>query len=76
VQPRKRNRVIAVTTEPPATSSVGASWAIRTKSSVPSSRHSRNIATSTPKSPIRFMMKAFLPASALAFSLNQNPISR
>ena len=34
------------------------------------------MATRTPKSPIRFMMKAFLPASALALSVNQNPIRR
>ncbi len=34
------------------------------------------MATRTPKSPIRFMMKAFFPASALALSLNQKPISR
>ena len=36
----------------------------------------KNIATRKPKSPIRFMMNAFLPASALALSANQKPISR
>jgi hypothetical protein len=35
-----------------------------------------NIAISTPKSPIRFIRNAFFPASALALSSNQNPISR
>jgi hypothetical protein len=76
VQPRNRNRVMRVTIVPPAVSVSGASSAIRAKSRVPSSRHRRNIATRTPKSPIRFMMNAFLPASALALSLNQKPMRR
>jgi hypothetical protein len=44
--------------------------------SVPKLANIRNIATRNPKSPMRFTMNAFLPASALAFSLNQKPISR
>ncbi|MND04745.1 hypothetical protein D3C83_251580 [compost metagenome] len=43
---------------------------------VPKFANIRNIATRNPKSPIRFTMNAFLPASAFALSLNQNPISR
>ena len=46
------------------------------KSSAPKARQTRNMAIMKPKSPIRFMMKAFLPASALALSLNQKPMSR
>jgi hypothetical protein len=34
------------------------------------------MATRKPKSPMRFTMNALRPASALADSLNQNPISR
>ncbi len=36
----------------------------------------RNMAIMKPKSPTRFTMKAFFPASAFARSLNQKPISR
>ena len=34
------------------------------------------MATRNPQSPIRFMMNAFFPASALALSSYQNPIKR
>ena len=39
-------------------------------------RESRNIPKRKPKSPMRLVMKAFLPASALAFSEYQKPMSR
>src|SRR5260370_14401445 len=76
VHPRNRNSVIAVTTPPPATSVV----LDRVKTSVKSSEtkcwNRINIATRKPKSPMRLTMNAFLPASAFAFSVNQNPINR
>ena len=46
------------------------------KSSVPMFANIMNIATRNPKSPMRFTMNAFLPASAFAFSLNQKPMSK
>ena len=76
VHPRNRNSVMAVTMAPPGVSTSPARSVTATKSNVPNARQRMNIATRKPKSPIRFMMKAFLPASALAFSVNQNPISR
>ena len=36
----------------------------------------RNIPRRKPKSPIRFTIKAFLPALAFSISSNQNPISK
>ncbi len=44
--------------------------------SVPTFQKSSIMATRKPKSPMRLTMNAFFPASALAFSLNQKPISR
>jgi len=74
VQPRNRNRAIAVAAAP--VSAVGA-WAnTAPKSSVPKCWKIRNIAIRKPTSPMRFTMNAFFPASALIFSLNQKPISR
>ena len=43
---------------------------------VPSAQYSRNRPSRKPASPTRFVMKAFLPAAALAGSSNQNPIRR
>ena len=68
--------MIAVTSGAARRQHGGACSAISAKSSVPSACQIRNIAIRKPKSPIRFMMNAFLPASALALSLNQKPISR
>src|ERR1043166_7198646 len=36
----------------------------------------RDMAIRKPKSPLRFTMNAFLPASAFTFSLNQKPMSK
>ena len=71
-----RKSVAAVTTALPPAKTAGAAWAISRKVRVPSAFQRMNIATRKPKSPIRLTMNAFLPASALAFSLNQKPISR
>ena len=69
--------MIAVTIAPPAGSSSAArSLHVGEVERARASRQSRNIATRKPKSPMRFTMNAFLPASALALSLNQKPISR
>ncbi len=46
------------------------------KSSVPKIRKTSSIPRRNPKSPIRFTMNAFLPASAADRFRNQNPISR
>ena len=46
------------------------------KSSVPNCVNSHNMPSRKPKSPIRFTTNAFLPASAAACFVNQNPISR
>jgi hypothetical protein len=43
---------------------------------VPVASKSRNIPRRNPKSPMRLVMKAFLPASALALSEYQKPMSR
>ena len=67
---------MAVTIPGAAMSRSGARSAIVTKSSARRFHQMRNIASSTPKSPIRLTRKAFLPASALASSENQKPISR
>jgi hypothetical protein len=75
VAPRKRKRQIAVISAPPNATSPSAP-ATPVNVSVPKFANIRNIATRNPKSPIRFTTNAFFPASALAFSLNQNPISR
>jgi hypothetical protein len=60
----------------PVLSPAGARARISVNSRVPSVHQRMNIATSTPKSPTRLAMNAFLPASALAFSPNQKPISK
>ena len=73
--PRKRKRQIAVATTLPTESSA-ATAPTPTKESASKFANMRNIATRNPKSPMRFTMKAFFPASAFALSLNQNPISR
>ena len=73
--PKKKKSVIAVTRPHPYTSA-SASSKIGTKSSVPNSTKSKNMATRNPKSPIRFMMNAFFPASDFSRSPNQKPISR
>jgi hypothetical protein len=64
-----------VTTTLPAPSEPARSFT-PTKSSVPRLAKSIIMAIRNPKSPIRFTMNAFFPASAFAFSLNQKPISR
>ena len=46
------------------------------KSRVPNVAKSSSMASMKPKSPMRLTMKAFLPASAADFFLNQKPISR
>ena len=73
--PRKKKRAMAVTTAPPY-SSPAAAWAVPANVSVPVLANSRNMAIRNPKSPMRLTMNAFFPASAFAFSLNQNPMSR
>ena len=75
-QPRNRKRQITVTSTEPMANAPGAAAFTETKSSFPRFANSMNIATRKPKSPMRFTMNAFLPASALAFSLNQKPMSR
>ena len=60
----------------PANGSPDAAARTPLKSKVPRLANIKNIATRNPKSPMRFTMNAFLPASAFAFSLNQKPISR
>ena len=68
--------MIAVTSPPPATRWVGASAVMVVNSRLRVVNQSRNMAISTPQSPIRFIRKAFLPASALALSPYQKPIRR
>ena len=76
VHPRKSNSVMAVTAGPPGVKSFGA-WANSGwKSRDPVCAKIMSIATRNPTSPMRFTRNAFLPASALICSLNQNPISR
>ena len=67
---------MAVITAPPTGSAARAAGSASTKLRLPTACHSMNIATRNPTSPIRLTMNAFLPASALAFSVNQNPMSR
>ena len=67
---------MAVTRVPPTGRCAGAIAKTCRKSKLPKTRQMRNSATRNPKSPIRLTMKAYLPASALAFSVNQKPISR
>jgi hypothetical protein len=50
--------------------------AIPFQSSAPVYCTSRNIAQSSPKSPMRLAMNAFLPAAALGIFSYQNPMSR
>ena len=76
VQPRNRSSVIAVISAPAGGNTAGALANTVAKSSDPTRQKIRNIATRNPKSPMRFTMNALLPASALIFSLNQNPIRR
>ena len=59
---------------PPA-SSAAAAITVR-KSRVPNVKKMRNIPSAKPASPIRFTMKAFLPASAALCRSNQKPMSR
>ena len=68
--------MIAVTSAPPAGRTSPARLNTSVKFRLPNACHIRNMAIRKPKSPIRFTMKAFLPASALAFSENQKPIRR
>jgi hypothetical protein len=75
VQPRKRKSAIAVTIAEP-TGTAAAASATGPNSSARKFHHIRNMATRKPKSPMRLTMNAFFPASALAFSVNQKPISR
>ena len=74
--PRNKSKVATVIAIPPATNAWGAAenrasyWRLPvhvTRASIPS----RN-----PKSPIRFTMKAFLPASAADGFVYQKPMSR
>jgi hypothetical protein len=44
--------------------------------SVPAAAKAKNIASRKPQSPMRLVMKAFLPAVALASDVNQNEISQ
>src|SRR3954447_13115614 len=44
--------------------------------SVPRAWNVKNIATMKPQSPMRFVTNAFLPATALASSVNQNEMSQ
>ena len=67
---------MAVMTGPPTPKVVAAFGNTVPKSSEPVYQKINNMATRNPKSPIRLTMKAFLPASALICSVNQNPISR
>ena len=67
---------MAVTTGPPVANAVAALGNTVAKSSDPVCQKISIMATRNPKSPIRLTMNAFLPASALIFSVNQNPISR
>ena len=55
---------------------MGACLKTVSKSSEPVDQKIMNMATMNPKSPMRFMMKALRPASALVFSVNQKPINR
>ena len=70
------DQLSAVMTGPPAGNAVAALGNTVPKSSEPVCQKINNIATRNPKSPMRLTMKAFLPASALICSLNQNPINR
>ena len=74
-QPRNRNSAIVNRTGAPTGSNDNAACAV-VKSRDYVVAQMRKIATRKPKSPMRLTMKAFFPASAFAFSLNQNPISR
>ena len=77
VAPTSISRPIAVSN--PADASTGyAETALNTVSycRLPKCLMSRKSAIRKPKSPTRFVMKAFLPAFAAEFFRNQNPISR
>ena len=67
---------MAVTVAPPISNARGAERNTSLSSSEPTASNIMNIATRKPKSPIRFMMNAFFPASALTFSEYQNPMRR
>ena len=67
---------MSVISGPLVTNAAGAASKTFTKSNDPTARKIMNMANSNPKSPIRFMMNAFLPAVALASSSNQNPMRR
>ena len=76
VQPRNRNSVIAVTAALPSGNRLRAFANTSVKFRLPACWKIRNMATRNPKSPTRLTMNAFLPASALICSVNQNPIRR
>ena len=67
---------MAVIAPPPATNALGAWENTAPKSSEPVDQKIMNIATMKPKSPIRFMMNALRPASALSWMGYQKPISK
>ena len=75
--PRKKKRVMAVMRPELTSCGLAAAHAVTPPNSrVPAAFQSMNMAIRNPTSPIRFTMNAFFPASALAFSVNQNPIRR
>ncbi len=78
VAPTNSSRQIVEIAPNPAASTgiVAAASATARKSSVPNVKNTRNIPRMNPQSPIRFVMKAFLPASDALFFSYQNPISR
>ena len=76
VQPRKRKRAMSNGMVLPTENSAPARIVIPVYSSVPRLHQSRNIAMSTPKSPMRLARNAFLPASEFVSTSYQNPIRR
>ena len=67
---------MAVISAPPTGTVAGSSRSTVAKSSDPTVVQIMNIAIMNPTSPIRLTRNAFLPASALALSSNQNPMSK
>ena len=76
IAPTNNARVISVMAVPPIVNARGACSNTSMNDSVPTAWKIMNIASRNPTSPMRFMMKAFLPALAKASFSNQNPISR
>ena len=76
VHPRKSAKVISVIVVPPTSNRCGAASNTSVNTRLPVAWKIRNIAIRKPKSPIRFMMKAFLPALANARFSYQKPISK